>query len=82
MNFDDATSSAATGRSFSVYSHIKSKNRNSLTNVRAFKLLYVSYNENLLKKMEKNRSIYIFNTVEDFEKVDWQEEDPNAEDNT
>ena len=70
-------SSAATERSFSVYSHIHSRKRNRLTNDRAAKLLYVSHNENLLKKIEKcDRSIFISDTVEDFE-----EEDPNAEDN-
>ena len=77
-------SSAATERSFSVYSHIHSKKRNRLTNDRASKLLYVSHNENLLKKIEKgDRSIYISDTVEDFEEVDWHEEDgedPNAGD--
>ena len=74
-NFDDAR--AATERSFSVYCHIHSKKRNRLTNDRAAKLLYVSHNENLLKKIEKgDRSIFISDTVEDFE-----EEDPNAEDN-
>lgn len=80
-------SSAATERSFSVYSHIHSKKRNRLTNDRAAKLLYVSHNENLLNKIEKgDRSIFISDTdtsdtVKDFEEVDWHEEDPNAEDN-
>lgn len=80
-------SSAATERSFSVYSHIHSKKRNRLTNDRAAKLLYVSHNENLLNKIEKgDRSIFISDTdtsdtVKDFEEVDWHEEDSNAEDN-
>ena len=70
-------SSAPTERSFSVYSHIHSRKRNRPTNDGAAKLLYVSHNENLLKKIEKgDRSIFISDTVEDFE-----EEDPNAEDN-
>jgi len=68
-------SSAATERRFSVYSHIHSKKRNKLINDRAAKLLLVSHNENLLEKIKKGEgSIFIFDTIEDFVEVDWQED--------
>ena len=74
-------SSAATERSFSVYSHIHSKKRNRLTNDRAAKLVYVSHNQNLLKKMEKgDRSIFISESIEDFEVVDVHAEDVECDD--
>lgn len=45
-----------------------------ITNDKAAKLLYVSHNQSLLKKIENgNRSIFIFDSVDEGE-VNWHEE--------
>lgn len=49
-------SSAATERSFSVYSHIHNKKRNRLTNTNASKLLFIQANMNNIDFLSPDKS--------------------------